>query len=135
MEALNNIKSCLLQLEEFDDVETFSKLQEEVRNLIGQAGINIGITPFFYINNRLVFSSIHSVNSIFLKNLEEEEQRLEASEALRAYFDSNEKPLVIPDINDEALLQFSFIKHLKQQGWNGVIFCPLRNYNKLIINY
>ena len=132
MEALNNIKTCLLQLEKFDDVETFSKLQEEIRKLIGQTGISIGITPFYYINNRLVFSSIHSVNSIFLKNLQEDEQRLEASNSLLQYFEENSGPLVITEINDEALLSFSFVKHLKEQGWNGIIFCPLRNYNKLM---
>ena len=122
----------MLQLETFDDVETFTKLQEEIRNLIGQPGISIGITPFYYINNRFVFSSIHSVNSIFLKNLEEEAHKLEASEALRNYFEENEKSLVIPEITEEALMQFSFIKHLQQQGWKGIIFCPLRNYNKLM---
>ena len=132
MEALNNIKTCLIQLENFEDVETFSKLQEEIRNLIGQPGISIGITPFFYINNRLVFSSIHSVNSISLKNLEEEEKKLEASEGLRNFFEENQAPLVIPEITDESLSKYPFIKHLQQQGWKGLIFCPLRNYNSLM---
>ena len=132
MEALNNIKTCLLQLVNFDDVDTFSKLQEEIRNLIGQPGISIGITPFYYINNRLVFSSIHSINSLFLKNLEEEEMKLEASEGLRNFFEEHAEPLVIPEITDECLMEYSFIKHLQQQGWKGLIFCPLRNYNKLM---
>jgi hypothetical protein len=132
LEALNNIKTCLLQLDKFDDVETFSKLQEEIRNLIGQPGISIGITPFYYINNRLVFSAIHSVNSIFLKNLENEQQKLEASEALQSFFEEHEKPLIIPEITEDCLMKYSFIKHLQQQGWNGMIFCPLRNYNTLM---
>ncbi len=132
MEALNNIKTCLLQLDNFDDVETFSKLQEEIRNLIGHPGISIGITPFYYINNRLVFSAIHSVNSIFLKNLEDEQQKLEASEALKLFFEEHEKPLIIPEITEECLMKYSFIKHLQQQGWKGMIFCPLRNYNQLM---
>jgi hypothetical protein len=132
LEALNNIKTYLLQLENFDDVDTFGKLQEEVRNLIGQPGISIGITPFFYVNNRLVFSSIHSVNSIFLKNLEDEKQKFEACEGLKNHFEQNAGPLVIPEITDEALLTYSFINHLKEQGWKGIVFCPLRNYNKLM---
>ena len=132
LEALNNIKTCLLQLENFDDVDTFSKLQEEIRNLIGQPGIKIGITPFFYINNRLVFSSIHNVNSIFLKNLEEEQKKLEASEGLKNFFEEHQEPLVIPEITDECLLKYSFIEHLQKEGWKGLIFCPLRNYNSLM---
>lgn len=132
MEALNNIKTCLLQLDKFDDVETFSKLQEEIRQLIGQSGISIGITPFYYINNRLVFSVIHSVNSIFLKNLDDDQQKLEASEALKSFFEEHDKPLVIPEITDECLMKYSFIKHLQQQGWKAMIFCPLKNYNQLM---
>lgn len=132
MEALNNIKTCLLQLETFDDVETFSKLQEEIRNLIGQPGITIGITPFYFINNKFVFSAIHNVNSVFLKNLPDEEQKLEVSEALKKYFDSHDTPLVVPEITDESLLSYSFIEHLHKQGWKGIIFCPLHNYNKLM---
>lgn len=132
MEALNNIKTCLLQLETFDDVDTFTKLQEEVRNLIGQPGISIGITPFYFINNRFVFSAIHNVNSILLKNLEDEEQKLEVSEGLKKYFDDHQEPLVIQEITDESLLSYSFIEHLQKQGWKGIIFCPLRNYNRLM---
>lgn len=132
MEALNNIKTYLLQLETFDDVDTFSKLQEEVRRLIGQPGISIGITPFYFINNRFVFSAIHNVNSILLKNLTEEEQKIAASEALKSYFDNNDAPLVIPEITDQSLLSYSFIEHLYRQGWKGIVFCPLRNYNKLM---
>lgn len=132
MEALNNIKTFLLQLETFDDVDTFSKLQEEIRKLIGQPGINIGVTPFYFINNKFVFSAIHSVNSIFLKNLPDAEQKLEASESLKKYFDDHDSPLVIPEITDDSLLSYSFIEHLHKQGWKGIIFCPLRNYNKLM---
>ena len=103
-----------------------------MRKLIGQPGISIGITPFYFINNRFVFSAIHSVNSIFLKNITEEEQKVQASEALKNYFDDNDSPLVIPEITDEALLSYSFIEHLHRQGWKGIVFCPLRNYNKLM---
>lgn len=78
MEGINNIKNCLLHLESFDDVDTFSKLQEEVRKLIGMPGITIGITPFFFINDRLVFSDIHNVNSVFLKNLVTQEVQVPA---------------------------------------------------------
>ena len=132
MEAINNIKNYLLHLESFDDVETFSKLQEEVRKLIQQPGISIGITPFFFINDRLVFSAIHSVNSIFLKNLSSQEEKEIASEGLKNHFDVNPSPLILPEVTEESLLSYSFIAHLRQQGWKGMMFCPLRNYNNLI---
>lgn len=132
MEGINNIKNCLLHLESFDDVDTFSKLQEEVRKLIGMPGITIGITPFFFINDRLVFSAIHNVNSVFLKNLVTQEEKEKASTGLKNHFAENLSALVIPNIDENALLTHSFITHLQQQGWKGIVFCPLKNYNKLI---
>jgi hypothetical protein len=132
MEGINNIKNCLLQLESFDDVDTFSELQEEVRKLIGMPGITIGITPFFYINDKLVFSAIHNVNSVFLKNLATQEEKENASTGLKKHFDENPSALVIPDIDENALLSYSFITHLQQHGWKGIVFCPLKNYNKII---
>ena len=132
MEAINNIKNYLLQLEAFDDVEIFAALQEEVRKLIGVAGVSIGITPFFYIHDRFVFSAIHSENSLFLKNLHSKEEKESASEGLKNHFNKNPAPLIIPDITDDALLAYSFINHMRSQGWNGLIVCPLRNYNQLI---
>src|SRR4051812_15514182 len=132
MEGINNIKNCLLHLESFDDVETFSELQEEIRKLIGIPGITIGITPFFLINGKLVFSAIHNVNSVFLKNLTTEEEKEKASIGLKKHFDENPSSLLIPNINEDAILSYSFINHLQQQGWKGILFCPLRNYNTLV---
>lgn len=132
MESINNIKNCLLHLGSFDDVETFSKLQEEMRKLIGLPGINIGITPFYFINDRFVFSAIHNENSLFLKNLSSQEDKETASEGLRNHLNQNPAPLVIPSITEDALLSYSFINHMLQQGWKGIIICPLRNHHQLI---
>lgn len=132
MGGLNKIKTCLLELESFDDTDTFSKLQEEVRALIGQAGLTIGITPFFTVNERFVFSATHNVNSIFLKNLTTEEEKEKVSDALAAHFNNTSEPLIIEQFDEEALLSYSFLMHLQQQGWKGIIICPLKNYNKII---
>ena len=86
MESINKIKNCLLHLESFDDVETFSTLQEEVRKLIGVPGIKIGITPFFYFNNSFEFFSIHNVNSILLKNVSKDEEKERLSLQLKQFF-------------------------------------------------
>jgi hypothetical protein len=130
--SLNNIKTCLLELESFDDIETFSKLQEEVRALIGQPGTTIGITPFFTVNNRFVFSATHNVNSIFLKNLTSEEEKETVTNALASHFENTSEPLILERLDEEALMRYSFLKHMQEKGWKSIIICPLKNYRKLI---
>jgi hypothetical protein len=132
MEAINKIKNCLLHLESFDDVETFTTLQEEIRRLIGVPGIRIGITPFYFFNNSFEFFSIHNVNSIFLKKISTEKEKERLSLQLKEHFDKNPEPLVIPEFNDETLRSYPFLTHLHKEGWKGIIICPLINYNNLI---
>jgi hypothetical protein len=108
MEAINKIKNCLLHLESFDDVETFTTLQEEIRRLIGVPGIRIGITPFYFFNNSFEFFSIHNVNSIFLKKISTEKEKERLSLQLKEHFDKNPEPLVIPELNDETLRSYPY---------------------------
>lgn len=131
-EVINNIKNHLLTLQSFADVETFKKLQDQVQDLIGVPGIQIGITPFLQINGRLVFSNLHNASSIFLRNLSTTEEKLEISASLQHLFESNKDIVVIPEITDESSLKYSFLEQVRQQGWAGIIICPLYLNNTLI---
>jgi hypothetical protein len=130
--SLNDIKTRLIELQSFDDIETFSNLQQEVRDFIGQPGVTIGITPFYRINNKFVFAATHNVNSIFFKHLETDEKKEELSEALNNHFKNNSEPLVVKQFDDENLMTYSFLEHLHREGWKSIVLCPLKNYNELI---
>lgn len=130
MSGLNDIKTCLLELHSFDDTETFSKLQEEVRKFIGQPGVTIGISPLFMVNDHFVFSAIHNVNSIVFKDLETDEEKEKVSEALQKYFKGKAEPLVVNNFDGDALKSFPFLKHMDRL--KAVIICPLKNFNRLI---
>ncbi len=132
MDVINTIKTYLLELQSFDDIETFGKLQDEVAKLTGKPGIRIGITPLFSINDKLIFSEIHNVNSILLKNLSSDEEKETVSKGLVNYFESSSNALVIEAFNEEVLLSYSFLEHIQRNGWKGIIICPLKNYNQLI---
>jgi hypothetical protein len=131
-EVINNIKNHLLTLQSFADVETFKKLQDQIQNLIRVPGVQIGITPFLEINGRQVFSDLHNASSIFLKNLTTTEEKLKVSSSLQRLFADNTDIVVIPEITDESSLKYSFLQPVRQQGWAGIIICPLFSNNKLI---
>ncbi len=128
--SLNNIKTRLIELQSFDDVDTFSNLQQEVRDFIGQSGVTIGITPFYRINNKFVFASTHNVNSILFKHLETEEEKEKLSEAIDNHFKNKYDPLIVKQFDDEKLVTYSFLEHLHKEGWKSIVLCPL----KIIMN-
>jgi hypothetical protein len=131
-ESINNIKNSLLTLGSYSDVETFSRIQREVQSLLGVPGLQIGITPFFNVNNHLVFSALHNANSVFLKNLTNDEEKHTLSQNLQTVFSERKSPVVIHTIDDEALQRYSFLYHLQEQGWKGIIIYPLFYGDNLI---
>ena len=130
-EVINNVKTSLLTLQSFSDVDTFRQLQTQMENLIGVPAVQIGITPFFTLNNRFVFSRLHNDNSILLKNLGSIEEKNKLSDEIKTLFESRRDLLVVPEINAGITERYPFLKHIGGEQWKSIIICPLYNDKKL----
>lgn len=124
-EVLNIIRNRLLDLHTFSDSNVFRELQEQVQNLIGLPGIDTAIKPFFRVNNHLVLSEIYSSSSITGKKEPTPEQLQYIYQAVVKAFKNTEQPLLIPQINDEAVIRYPFITMLAELGYKSAIVCPL----------
>lgn len=126
-EVLNIIRNRLLDLHTFSDKHVFSELQEQVQNLIGHHGVNTAIKPFFRVNNHLVLSEIYSSSNIDKGTKKEPtpEQLQYIYQAVVKAFRNTERPLLIPLINDEAVIRYPFITMLSELGYKSAIICPL----------
>ena len=129
---MSNIKNSLLTLHSFADVESFKQLQGHIENLVGVPGVDIGITPFFRVNNHYVFSELHDVSSILLKTLKDSEEKIRVHQNIQQVFGSSQEILVIPALNDHNIKRYPFLQPLYDEGWKGVIVCPLFHHNQLI---
>ncbi|MDF2186961.1 hypothetical protein [Paraflavitalea sp. CAU 1676] len=126
-EVLNIIRNRLLDLHTFSDKHVFSELQEQVQNLIGIQGVSTAIKPFFRVNNHLVLSEIYSSTNIErgAKKDPTPEQLQYIYQAVVKAFKNTERPLLIPQINDEAVIRYPFITMLAELGYKSAIICPL----------
>lgn len=126
-EVLNIIRNRLLDLHTFSDKHVFSELQEQVQNLIGLQGVSTAIKPFFRVNNHMVLSEIYSSSNIDKGTKKEPtpEQLQYVYQAVVKAFKNTERPLLIPQINDEAVIRYPFITMLAELGYKSAIICPL----------
>ena len=129
---INNIKNSLLTLHSFSDVDSFRELQSHIENLAGVPGVHIGITPFFRVNNHNVFSELHDANSFFLRTLATNEEKIKLYQSVRKLFNKQTELLVIPRLDEQSIKHYPFLTILKEEGWKGVIICPLYHNNEFI---
>lgn len=126
-EVLNIIRNRLLDLHTFSDSSVFGELQLQVRNLIGLPDIHTAVKPFFRVNNHLVLSEIYTSTDISSGNKKEPspEQLQYIYQAVVKTFKKTQRPLLIPEINEEAVMRYPFITLLSELGWKSAIMCPL----------
>lgn len=124
-EVLNIIRDRLLDLHTFSDSTVFRELQLQVRNLIGLPDIDTAVKPFFRVNNHLVLSEVYASSEIPDKKEPSAEQLQYLYQAVVKAFRKSERPLLIPEINEETVIRYPFITLLAELGWKSAILCPL----------
>lgn len=123
-EIINNIKSTLLNLESFTEVDTFAQLQLQVQDLIGVAGLKIGITPFYRVNDEVVFLDVHEKGSILLPDLPAASKK-DVALNIEKFFRDRRDPVFIPSLNADEVRRLSFLEGVVNRGWCCLIIWPL----------
>ncbi|MFT3825889.1 MAG: hypothetical protein QM731_18360 [Chitinophagaceae bacterium] len=130
-EVLNIIRERLLDIHTFSDSGIFRQLQEQIQNLLDVPGVQSGLMPFFRLNNHLVFSELHTTSDFVLKKQATTQQETQqAYQYITSTFKHTGDTLVIPDINEDAILQHPFAGVLFQYGWRSAIILPLFANNR-----
>ncbi|MCG7856318.1 GAF domain-containing protein [Flavihumibacter sediminis] len=132
-EVINNIKSILLEARSYEDDEIFSELQEQVRALMGMPELDMGITPFFRINDNYFLSEQFGGHSMMVTN---SEQGISIRESLckefLEMFRESETPVLFSEINAKQILNHPFLSRLPHQGYYSAAFYPLKSKGKLL---
>ncbi|MBC7851157.1 MAG: hypothetical protein H7Y31_15550 [Chitinophagaceae bacterium] len=132
-EVINKIKNRLLSLHAFDDAAVFHDLQGQIQNLVGVPGIQIAIKPFFQVNDHLVISAPYSSDPENIKKAPDPSKHQEVYNELSAVFGKTKRPLLIPDLTDDVVLQYPFLGNFQTKGWRNVIAFPLLNADSHLV--
>ena len=133
-EVLNIIRDSLLHLNNFGDQKVFTQLQQQVQNLMGIPGVNTAIKPFFQVNGHLVLSEFYTtMEPSTIKHKPSPDKMQFIHQAVLNAFKNNFKPLLIPDVNEDAVMRYPFLTFMAEYGWKSAIICPLFADNRDVL--
>jgi hypothetical protein len=131
-ESVERIKKVLLRQGECD-ASAIAEMKEAIHALIGLTGVEVGLMPFFRINNNFLMSEECTRHSLFAKDFrEDDEQSQQAFDSFIRFQKENPEPMPV-SIVDQSL--FGFAPHLKplyDRGTRSYAYYPIQNSEGLL---
>src|SRR4029079_7821099 len=102
------------------------QLQQHVQSLIGQNTVNIGITPFFKLNDCYLYTEALYKNSILFKNEEVVKERNQVGEICDDLFGYPTQPVLYEILNEASIINNKLLKYYYDYGARSLVLCPLK---------
>ncbi|RAJ04278.1 hypothetical protein LX64_03158 [Chitinophaga skermanii] len=128
-EVVTNIKNIVLNTNKENEEKSYTKLREGLHTLIELPDVNINLMPFLKVNGKYVLENNFAYNSIILNNTKADAQLYQQ---LLNYLTQNQQPLVIPNVNSETTMMYSFLKYLPFKGVKSYILIPVLHNGELL---
>jgi hypothetical protein len=125
-QVIVEIKTALININAFTDVEVYDELQSHVQSLIGLKNVHIGITPFFKKNDYYLYTEAHYKNSILFKSSVVSENRDVISRQFQEAFRHSNDSLLYEILNESSSRFNELLRHYFEQGIKSLILCPLK---------
>ena len=130
--VISNIKNMLLDVQAFDDGSLVGSLQQQLEDLAGVAGVSIGFTPFFRMNDKLIFPSSFISQSLLVNENTTEKDRDRLFEILQPVFSRQDEPFLVDGITEEDIQKHFFLKDIRAHDFCCLALFPLKHEGKLI---
>ncbi len=125
-QVIVEIKTALLSVNSFSDVSICDQLQAHVQSLIGLKNVNIGITPFFKLNDCYLYTEALYKNSILFKNEEVVAERNQVGKICDELFEYPTKPVLYEILNKASTINNKLLKYYFDYGARSLVLCPLK---------
>ncbi len=132
-QAIAEIKNILIQINAFSDVTVYDRLQENIQVFLGLKDVNVGITPFYKINDYYLFSELHYKNSGLFKNEKVSVHKYHATKKVQNVFQGTDQPQLYQTLDDKSALQNEILPYYYELGIRSLILCPLKCEDGLLI--
>jgi hypothetical protein len=97
-----------------------------VQSLIGLKNVNIGITPFFKLNDCYLYTEALYKNSILFKNEEVVAERNQVGKICDELFEYPTKPVLYEILNEASTINNKLLKYYFDYGARSLVLCPLK---------
>ncbi|ASZ10957.1 GAF domain-containing protein [Chitinophaga pendula] len=131
-ETTNRVKNLVLNMREENEVATYERMGEILQIIAESKDASAHITPFPEVNNHPVLESRFCENSPILGISGNNKQQQQLFAQLLEHAQKHPEPLVIPEVTDDILAQYPFLKFLPRKRVKSFVLCPLYHEDKLL---
>ena len=131
-EVISEIKNTLLNINAYYDASVYETLQSHIQSLLRIKKIKIGITPFFKISGRFVFSELHNSNSVLFRHFTAMQELDDVNECCQRLFNASDTALAFETLDEDLLKEYDYLRLYYEAGVRSLILCPLKHNNELI---
>ena len=125
-QVMVEIKTALININSFSDVSIYDQLQQHVQSLIGLRNVNIGITPFFKLNDCYLYTEALYKNSILFKNEDVVKEKNQVGQICDEIFEYPTQPVLYEILNEASTISNKLLKYYFDYGARSLMLCPLK---------
>lgn len=131
-EVISRLKSDLLDINAFSSHSLYQKMQTHIQSLLGLKNVEVGLTPFFKLNDHYLFSEKHTNSSLLYKQFAKVGESEQMNDICVETFRNIDHPLVFETLTEEDTNEYAYLKLYYNQGVRSLLMCPLKKDNELI---
>ena len=125
-QIIAEIKNTLLNINTISDVTVFTDLEPHIQTLIGLKDIQVGVTPFFTMNDIYLFAESHNANSLLFKHEKAVGNQAKIMSLCQQVFKNSDQPILFQSLNEQNSGHNELIKYYYELGARSLIVCPLK---------
>jgi hypothetical protein len=125
-QVIAEIKNTLLNINATSDITVYADLEPHVQTLISLRDVQVGITPFFTMNEIYLYAESHNTNSLLFKHEKACGNRSKIVSLCQQIFRDSDQPILIQRLNEANNSYNELVKYYYELGARSMIVCPLK---------
>ena len=125
-QVIEEIKNTLIHISSSSDINAYTQLDQHVQTLIGQNDIEVGITPFFRMNDFYLHTETYYKNSLLFKNEKALSKYDKVSRLCYNLFKNTDLPVLYETLTESSNGFTELLNYYYQTGARSLIVCPLK---------
>lgn len=130
--ALNQLKNAILNMHVSDLEKTLDDVELAIGELVNDSRMKVGVTPFFKINEKLVYDKSFTTKCVGIENDNKNVEKGILLNSIYTEFAAASQPLLFENIDDELVNSRPYLCGLPANEIRSFIVFPIKTRDGLI---
>jgi hypothetical protein len=130
--AINQLKNAILQMYTADLKDTLESVEAAIGELLNDSRVQIGITPFFKINGKVVYDRCIVNKCVGISSVEHRIEKGITIQEIYNKFATETQPYILPAITEEFLKRKPYLSGLLENNIRSFMVYPIKTADGLL---